>query len=599
MIFKYKKEIISIFLTAFLVAALTLGTFTMQPVNAETQSSVNERNKVNLTSDKYKKIGNLIFGKSTLEDIIIEMGEPDEYIWGDQTFKKDNLPDIYAACYGKIVLIMEKNILSQIHIDEPGCYFNNTLHVGLSTEEVFKLLGRPKKTVKWNSDMLEEGVLYTEVEGEATYCVYDLSSKGIQIAFFNNKAVEILVFPAKNINVAITQQDTDKTETGIKRYPGAGSWTTKSLDKLPVYNPNSLQAWQVDLRNCDLTKLNLKDRLKDLLESIFDTKTKWPTVLPKDFNPKKIIELGKNPGLGVKSLNKKGITGKDVCIAFIDQVPIIDHAEYKGKIKAYDEINIPANAAAELHGCAMLSLAVGKDIGVAPGANVNYIATNNADFHNDGSYSFNYTSNAAAINKILDLNKTLTIKNRIRVISMSCGWTPSMKGYKELKTAIDRAKKEGVFVVSVNMFQTYGFYFQGLERNYLSDPEKVSSYSPMRWDKWMEDIKKNLELPQIYETEFAKSPQREVLLVPTNSRTVASFTGKNDYAIYRDGGWSCIMPYISGLYAMACQVNPDVTPELFWKQALKTGDRKDILKGNKKYLGKIVNPVRLMDSLKK
>ena len=43
-----------------------------------------------------------------------------------------------------------------------------------------------------------------------------------------------------------------------------------------------------------------------------------------------------------------------------------------------------------------------------------------------------------------------------------------------------------------------------------------------------------------------------------DSRCTASPTGINDYVYYREGGMSWTVPYLAGLYALACQVNPDI-----------------------------------------
>ena len=56
-----------------------------------------------------------------------------------------------------------------------------------------------------------------------------------------------------------------------------------------------------------------------------------------------------------------------------------------------------------------------------------------------------------------------------------------------------------------------------------------------------------------------------------DSRTTAGPTGIEDYAFYRVGGWSWSIPYLAGTYALAAQVNPDITLEEFWDAALKTG----------------------------
>jgi hypothetical protein len=56
-----------------------------------------------------------------------------------------------------------------------------------------------------------------------------------------------------------------------------------------------------------------------------------------------------------------------------------------------------------------------------------------------------------------------------------------------------------------------------------------------------------------------------------DSRTTASPTGKEDYVFYRQGGWSWAIPYLAGMYTLAVQVKPDITPEEFWDTALNTG----------------------------
>jgi hypothetical protein len=77
-----------------------------------------------------------------------------------------------------------------------------------------------------------------------------------------------------------------------------------------------------------------------------------------------------------------------------------------------------------------------------------------------------------------------------------------------------------------------------------------------------------------------------------------SFDCKNDYAFYALGGWSSGIPYLAGLYALACQVKPNITPKIFWNAALKTGEKRIIQKGNKSYTGKIINPGKLIESLR-
>ncbi len=57
-----------------------------------------------------------------------------------------------------------------------------------------------------------------------------------------------------------------------------------------------------------------------------------------------------------------------------------------------------------------------------------------------------------------------------------------------------------------------------------------------------------------------------------DSRCTASPTGINDYVYYREGGMSWTVPYLAGLYALACQVNPDIILYVFFFETLNTSD---------------------------
>ncbi|HYF81758.1 MAG TPA: S8 family serine peptidase [Clostridia bacterium] len=357
-----------------------------------------------------------------------------------------------------------------------------------------------------------------------------------------------------------------------------------SLKTLPAYNADKIDPWQVDLRGYDLRSLNLKDRLDDLLYADFDTNTRWPEDLPEGFNPEEIMDLGKNPGLGLKSIHSKGITGKGVGIAIIDQTLLTEHIEYKDRLKSYEAINNKGNTA-EMHGAAVSSIAVGKTVGVAPEANLYYIALTPGEMK-QGSFKHDFTWMAKAVDRVIEMNKTLPANERIRVISISLGWSPEKTGYKEINEAIKRAKAENIFVVSCSLSETYGLKFDGLGRGGFSDPESKNSYLPGSWwAKGYFDGKRELAV--------------DTLLVPMDSRTTASPTGKDDYAFYRSGGWSWSVPYIAGLYVLACQVKPDIDPETFWNSALSTGDVIQINHdGESHSLGKVINPVKLFESFK-
>ncbi|MCX5796809.1 MAG: hypothetical protein NTY77_15045 [Elusimicrobia bacterium] len=368
---------------------------------------------------------------------------------------------------------------------------------------------------------------------------------------------------------------------GLCKHPAPSTFRPKPLYSLPHYQPDTDKLWQVDLRGQDLTQLDLKSRTDDLLKADFDTATKFPKSLPGGFAPKSIMALGKNPGLGLRSLHRDGITGKGVSMAIIDQALLVDHKEYASRLKTYEEVHW-AGPEAVMHAGAVAAFAVGKDIGVAPEAELYYVA----DWWVDSDGSMNYIPLAKAIDHVIALSAALPKDRRIRVLTIQRGFSADEKGFAEVTAAVERAKQAGIFVVTSSLAQQYGFQFNGLGREPISDPDQLSSYGPGDW--WQK---------RFFAEGWGSSPQ--TLLVPMDSRTTASPAGASDYVFYREGGWSWSLPYIGGLYALACQVKPDVTPELFWRKALETGDTLTVKKDGKDYqLERIVNPRKLIESLK-
>lgn len=356
------------------------------------------------------------------------------------------------------------------------------------------------------------------------------------------------------------------------------------LDEIVKYDPSNLNAFGVDFRGYDLRHLEIgEDRMEDLMPGSFNTATKWPEKLPKGFNPSEIMEIGKNPGLNVRKLHEEGITGKGIGIAIIDQSLLVDHEEYKDQLRLYEEINWN-NDVASMHGPAVASIAVGKTVGVAPDADLYYIAENHGELKNQ-VFEYDFTWLAMSIDRILEVNKTLPMDEKIRVISITVGWGPDQKGYKKTMEAVNRAKEQGVFIVSSSLRQTYGLNFHGIGRSWYSNPDDPTAYVPGYW--WANEF--------FREHSFYVD---EMLLVPMDGITTAGPIGSDGYVYYPQGGWSWSIPYIAGVYALACQVDRDITPSKFWDLALKTGDSIQIERDGKEFkFERIINPVGLLDLL--
>ncbi len=420
------------------------------------------------------------------------------------------------------------------------------------------------------------------------------------------------------------------------------------LASLPSYTPmpGRWSGWQIDLRSRDVSGFDLSGRLSDLRGADFDSKTIWPRSLPSQFPPVAVMEAGKNPGLGVRKLHRQGITGKGVGIGIIDSTLMTDHAEYRNRLRLYEEIHDDDRV--EMHGPAVASIAVGKTVGVAPQADLYYIAEEIITAHGLALGRPDLSPIAAAIRRLLQVNRTLPADRKIRVISISVGWdtrktrglldmpreqvrwallvgatvllaipaayllwtrrrvalgvlcllltflaagTAAVLSYRlsparadAVEQAIAEASREGVFVITTAVSETHGVFLHGLDRDPLNDPDLPNSYGKPLWVRGY----------------FDTIPGRPaMLLVPMASRCTASPTGVSDYAFYREGGLSWAVPYAAGLYALACQVRPDITPQAFWSAALETGDTTEVKEGGTTHhLGKIVNPPKLIEHLR-
>ncbi len=347
-------------------------------------------------------------------------------------------------------------------------------------------------------------------------------------------------------------------------------------------------------RYSDLSDFDLSELYDEFKFIEFTSDTIWSDKLPNGFEPDVIMENGKNPGLNIKSLHSKGITGKGVNISIIDYALLASHEQYADRLKYYYEQG--SNGDIEFHGALVTSILAGKDIGTAPEANIYFIASQNVGVVDD-TRIIDFTQYAKSVERIVELNKLLPEDEKIRVLSISAGWAPEHAGYAAMEKAVKNAKDEGIFVISDNLFETYNFWAYGLCKDAYSDPDDFASYSQYKWDDWVNMNSHIDSFVSYYEDTFNKNFSGEMLLIPLSSRTSAFPTANDNYMFSAHGGWSTMIPYLAGVYAMACQVKNDITPELFWETALKTGIPQEIVRGDKTYNGKLLNPEKLMEEL--
>lgn len=310
-----------------------------------------------------------------------------------------------------------------------------------------------------------------------------------------------------------------------------------------------------------LVNLDLREHLKLLETMPFNSKTVWPNSdkMPEGFDPAVLLEEGKNPGLGLRSLHEQGIDGSGVTIAIIDQPLLKEHIEYADRLAEYEPVGLlTAMASPQMHGPPVCSIAVGKTCGVAPKAKLRYFAVQ-MWVPDNKPYSY-------VINKLIDFNKNKDVTQQIRVVSISTGMFPQQANFEDWKETLDKADKNGILVVTCDSaFLQYGT----LERIPGQDPDKPSSYRRGKYGRW-----------------------EKVLHIPAGNRTIASYCGPDVYTYTRSGGMSWAAPYLAGLAALAYHVHPEIDPKTIVELWLKTAAQNDTVP-------MIINPVGFIEAVKK
>ncbi len=396
----------------------------------------------------------------------------------------------------------------------------------LSTpEEIISFLGKPTKQQEdRDGGMQMLGFEYPD----------------IQIAFWKMRN-DPAPFTLRRIYYKEKQLDIGEDEKLILR-------TNDDLNKIDRF-------W--GLANISLMRLDLRELIKFLNSMTFDTLTEWPPEdrMPEGFHPAKIVANAKNPGLGVNALHEEGIDGTGVGIAIIDQPLLLGHTEYTSCLTRYDETGLK-DLSPQMHGSPVTSIAVGKNLGVAPNASLTYFAVPMWEKDN--------TPYITSLKKILEWNRTLPEQEKIRVVSISNGMFPNYPHYEEWKAMLSQMESHGILVVTCDpAMLDYGI----LSLDPGEDPDKFESYKP-----------------GIYVSEG------DVIRVPGANKTVASHRGNDVYTFDRTGGMSWGAPYIAGLAALAYQVDPDIQPKEIIQCLITTVVNTEA--------GPIVNPVDLIEKVR-
>ena len=350
----------------------------------------------------------------------------------------------------------------------------------------------------------------------------------------------IVLWLLMSTNVEGRQQLVLKNKNDLEKFDAwGGFWNTKN--------------------GVSLVNLDLREHAK-LLEKIpFDSRTKWPSAdkLPDGFEPARLLEEGKNPGLGIHRLHQRGIDGRGVGIAILDQRLLKNHIEYASQLMRYEEIDV-RGMPPQMHGAPVASIAVGKTCGVAPRTALSYFAMRMTAMPDNQIY-------CDIIDKIIESNENGSASERIRVVSISTGTFRRQANFEHWKKTLKKAEQHGILVVTCAQdWLTYGMLARIPGRN----PDDPNSYQSGKY-----------------------GVRPGALLVPAGNRTTASHQGPEVYTYWTEGGMSWAAPYLAGLAALAYQVDPKIEPKTIVKLWVETAVQTDA--------GPIVNPTGFIEAVRK
>ena len=282
-----------------------------------------------------------------------------------------------------------------------------------------------------------------------------------------------------------------------------------------------------DLRQKDLSRLSLET----LAEQTFDEQTVWPgqANLPHGFSASAWLETGKDPGLGLRQLHARGLIGRDISVAIFDKPIRYDHQEFGGRL-AYRQVAPKHRKRSTLHfhGMACASILAGQTCGVAPGARIYYFAVPNA--------GRNFYYYCLAMEQLIRLNRTLPPVKRIRLVSISDGLDRTNRDWRRWQAALRIANREGIAVLYSDTEGTQGFFPGGCPPT--ADRNRAINYTIAK---------------------YFRAQAGSGIIVPADYRTTAANDGNDAYVYWGQGGWSWALPYLSGLAALAWQIDTDLT----------------------------------------
>ena len=266
----------------------------------------------------------------------------------------------------------------------------------------------------------------------------------------------------------------------------------------------------------DLSQVKFDENIsEDALKRVaFSTDTVFPKNSVLQINDK-MFEIDPE----IRLLHENGITGDGINVAVIDYGFKIIHNELKDNLVSYINFGKTQN---HFHGTVVSSKFIGKKIGIAPGAKL-------------------YFYESRFVNQIEEVIKSLEDiyeKNKngesIRIVSISASLHRQSEKFDEI---VERLKTQNCYVIDSTLF--------GKDFTCINQDSITGEYYYSKWqEEHVDGFKKKIAI--------ASGGK----MIPLNNT-------KDGYVYCGESSYSWCIPMFSGLFALALQINPDLTLDEF------------------------------------
>jgi hypothetical protein len=171
---------------------------------ATPESREAETRRAHVSKELAARIDKLKLGSTARQEVIALLGEPASYVLGRERLDANDLPNRFAMIYpSNVQIIVSGERVERVTIVNPGYRFRGTIEVGTSMEEVFNVLGPPRRTIDGADysdirNVTEDNVVFDRLGGVAGNAFYRNEAEGVALYCRQGRVMQIMLLPQRH-----------------------------------------------------------------------------------------------------------------------------------------------------------------------------------------------------------------------------------------------------------------------------------------------------------------------------------------------------------------------------------------------------------------